>query len=83
VDWGGRAERPRLVALIIPTVEARGQDEDEDLIKPMIPGVYVDLGLKPMRWSGRVGLTERRLSLKPYWGKPTVRNFREGAGNVN
>jgi len=20
--------------------------------------------------------------LKPYWGKPTVRNFREGAGNV-
>jgi hypothetical protein len=37
------------VALIIPTVEARGQDEDEDLIKPMIPGVYVDLGLKPMR----------------------------------
>ena len=21
-------------------------------------------------------------SLKPYWGKPTVRNFREGDGNV-
>jgi hypothetical protein len=23
-----------------------------------------------------------RLALKPYWGKPTVRNFREGDGNV-
>jgi len=23
-----------------------------------------------------------RLALKPYWGKPTVRNFREGHGNV-
>ena len=22
------------------------------------------------------------LALKPYWGKPTVRNFREGDGNV-
>src|SRR5216684_7944305 len=26
-------------------------------------------------------LTER-LALKPYWGKPAVRNFREGDGNV-
>jgi hypothetical protein len=24
----------------------------------------------------------RHQSLKPYWGKPTVRNFRGGAGNV-
>jgi hypothetical protein len=23
-----------------------------------------------------------RLALKPYWGEPTVRNFREGDGNV-
>jgi hypothetical protein len=23
------------------------------------------------------------LSLEPYWGKPDVRNFREGAGNVS
>jgi hypothetical protein len=23
-----------------------------------------------------------RLTLKPYWGKPTVRNFRGGGGNV-
>ncbi len=23
------------------------------------------------------------LSLKPYWGKPNVRNFRGGTGNVN
>ena len=23
------------------------------------------------------------LSLKPYWGKPNVRNFREGTGNVD
>ena len=25
---------------------------------------------------------KRRLGLKPDWGKPTVRNFREGSGNV-
>ena len=24
----------------------------------------------------------RHLGLKPYWGKPDVRNFREGGGNV-
>ena len=23
-----------------------------------------------------------KLALKPYWGKPAVRNFREGDGNV-
>jgi hypothetical protein len=23
-----------------------------------------------------------KLALKPYWGKPDVRNFREGDGNV-
>ena len=32
---------------------------------------------------GRVGLIEGRLSLKPYWGKLNVRNFREDAGNVS
>jgi hypothetical protein len=37
------------VALIIPTEKARGQDNDEDLIKPMIPGGHADLGLKLMR----------------------------------
>jgi hypothetical protein len=37
------------VALIIPTDKARGQDEDEDLIKPLTSGGYADLGLKPMR----------------------------------
>ena len=25
---------------------------------------------------------EMRLHLKPYWGKPNVRNFRELAGNM-
>lgn len=24
----------------------------------------------------------RRYCLKPYWGKPAVRNFREGGGNI-
>jgi hypothetical protein len=37
------------VALIIPTVTARGQDEDEDGIKLMISGGHADLGLKPVR----------------------------------
>jgi hypothetical protein len=30
--------------------------------------------------SGKV--PSERLALKPYWGKPAVRNFREGNGNV-
>src|SRR5262249_7567786 len=33
--------------------------------------------------SGRVELSESRHGLKPDWGKPTVRNFRGGAGNVS
>jgi hypothetical protein len=37
------------VALIIPTTKARGQDEDEGLIKPLTSRGYADLGLKPRR----------------------------------
>src|SRR5216683_6045759 len=43
---------------------------------------YADLVLDLRPGTGRVELIEETLSLKPYWGKPTVRNFREGAGNV-
>src|SRR4029453_8392253 len=38
--------------------------------------------LIPVRSTGRGEVIARHLGLKPYWGKPTVRNFREGAGNV-
>ena len=68
--------------LIMPTVEARGHEDDEGSIKPRAVWGYVDVALNLIRLSGRVGLIARRLSLKPYWGKPDVRNFREGAGNV-
>ena len=45
------------------------------------------LGLPGMRGTrltgtlGRQALSDR-LALKPYWGKPTVRNFRGGDGDV-
>jgi hypothetical protein len=73
----------RLVALRIPTVTARGHQDDEGVIKPVGERGYADLALQPVRWSGRVRLIARHLSLKPYWGKPNVRNFREDAGNVD
>ena len=31
---------------------------------------------------GRRKVPSDRLALKPYWGKPTVRNFREDDGDV-
>jgi hypothetical protein len=63
--------------LIIPTEKARGHRNDEGFIKPLIAWGNADLALKPIGWSGRVGLIGRHLSLKPYWGKPNVRNFRD------
>jgi hypothetical protein len=71
------------VALIIPTVEARGHQGDEGVIKPVVERGDADLALEPVRWPGRVRLIRRHLSLKPYWGKLNVRNFREDAGNVD
>ena len=41
--------------------------------------VHVGLALKPCIFQRRSQLNS---SLKPYWGKPDVRNFRGGAGNV-
>src|SRR5215831_10346106 len=38
--------------------------------------------LIPARATGRGEVLARHQSLKPYWGNPTVRNFRGGAGNV-
>jgi hypothetical protein len=70
------------VVLIIPTEKAGWQANGEGCIKPAIRWGYADLALKPMGCPGRVELIERRLSLKPYWGKLNVRNFREDAGNV-
>jgi hypothetical protein len=42
---------------------------------------------KGMPGAGLTGTVRRkvpseRLALKPYWGKPAVRNFREGDGNT-
>jgi len=71
------------VALIIPTKKARGHVNDEGFIKPVIHWRNADLVLNPTGRLGRVGLIGRRLSLKPYWGKLNVRNFREDAGNVS
>ncbi len=56
---------------------------DEGDIKPVELRAYADLTLEPVVHLGRVSLTDRRLGLKPYWGKPNVRNFREGGGNVS
>ena len=71
------------MALIIPTVEASQLEDDEGSLKPAVAWGHADLALKPRGLSGRGELIDRRLSLKPYWGKPAVRNFREGAGTVN
>ncbi len=68
--------------VISPTVEARRLEDDEGSLKPVAAWGHADLALKPRGLSGRRELIGRRLSLKPYWGKPDVRNFREGAGNV-
>ncbi len=49
----------------------------------------VKLAMKPECRIGLKGdIANRRLYLydlflKPYWGKPNVRNFREGTGNVD
>jgi len=48
----------------------------------------VKLSVSPVCWVELKGTTGSRrlylydLFLKPYWGKPDVRNFREGTGNV-
>ncbi len=57
---------------------ARGHRDDEGAIKPRVEWGYAGLALELIGLSCRVGLIERRLSLKPYRGKPDVRNFREG-----
>ena len=72
------------MALIIPTVKARGHRDDEGSIKPLVEWGYADLALQRIGPSGRVGLIARRLSLKPYRGKPDGRNLRgRAAGNVD
>ena len=45
------------------------------------------IGAKGMPGAGLTGASKgkaptERLALKPYWGKPAVRNFREGGGDV-
>ncbi len=35
-----------------------------------------------LSWESSGKAPPERLALKPYWGKPTVRNFRGGDGNV-
>jgi hypothetical protein len=42
-------------------------------------GVEMGIAFNLLERKGRLWL--RYPSLKPYWGKPTVRNFRGGIGN--
>ena len=55
---------------------------DEGHVKPGGPGGDTDLAFNLGGSVGRARLMETHLGLKPDSGKLTVRNFREGAGNV-
>ena len=46
---------------------------DEGHVKPRGHGGYADLALYLGGSAGRAWLTETRLDLEPYWGKPDVR----------
>src|SRR5262249_59137262 len=66
-----------------PPVKAGRPSRDEDLIKLRSKGSMRTWRLIPEGSGGRVRMIGRHSSLKPDWGKPTVRNFRGGAGNVS
>ena len=66
--------RPRTLRRDLP-LERGGFEGVSKLVRPV---GYVGIGLKPATASGRH--TTELLGawcLKPYWGKPNVRNFRE------
>ena len=44
--------------------------------------MYTGIEFKCRSSKGRLQLSRVRLHLKPYWGKPNVRNFRGRAGNM-
>ena len=46
------------------------------------PGRGVGMWGAHLTASGRGKVPSDRLALKPYWGKPAVRNFRGGDGNA-
>ena len=46
---------------------------DEGHVKPRGHGGYADLALYLGGSAGRAWVTETRLDLEPYWGKPDVR----------
>src|SRR5262245_7519187 len=60
-----------------------GRDHDEGPIKPLEVWGYADLVLDLTPGTGRGGLIRETPRLEAVLGKPTVRNFREGAGNVS
>ena len=56
-----------------------GGDHAEGASKPVSRGVYAGIELKLLDVQGRPAAElPSAWCLKPYWGKPDVRNFREG-----
>ena len=68
--------------LRIPAGSAGGSPGNEGHVKPRDPWGDADAALDLRVHAGRAWLTGTRLDLEPYWGKPDVRNLREGAGDV-
>jgi len=58
-----------------------GNKQSEGYGKPYKSDVYAGVGLKHCLWGQTITECEH-LHLKPYWGKPAVRNFRELAGDM-
>jgi hypothetical protein len=56
-----------------PRIRAKGDDKRDTAVGT--PGVGLTTNV-------RRKVVLDMLALKPYWGKPAVRNFREGDGNV-
>ena len=63
-------------------MSAGGSTGNAGRVKLLIHRGDADLALDLGGRSGRARLTGTRLDLEPYWGKPDVRNLREGAGDV-
>jgi hypothetical protein len=82
VGDGGRDEDLRLGGLSKPPERQEGLLATTPLSNCGPVGGMQTWGFLPARATGRGEVIARHQGLKPYWGQPTVRNFRGGAGNV-
>jgi len=75
--WGRAAEAVRTEAL------QRATSPAQNVGPTYAAGSAMDGGKPSDAWDASPGqaLSEKP-ALKPYWGEPAVRNFREGNGNV-